>query len=245
MLHRKIRLGFILFSAIALTSPTASSHGDHDNDHDDHSAIHSLTVRADIPAPEEEEEEHNTIAEEPAIDHPYYLKLESSVSSPSVRMFTEQDSNEVTKQKIKDFDKNLATLSPTILYYAANSLISKGYNTKAATYYVLAELRQNFDKRRFVIDKKSAGYFAQQKVGKTAYYRINPWLSHSTDRMVAIYEQVKYLDTITPIHYHPGYNVTEETDIKKWPQIHEKTRQDYFQKFDKYLTQIQQYNKTR
>lgn len=238
----------VLVSVVALASSPAIAHGNNDHDHkNDGNQLRTLTVS---PEPSTSSQEIQapaplTTEQEPTIDHPFYLRLDDAISSPSVKMFTDQDTKEVTEQKIKEFDTQLATLSPTILYYAANNLITKGYNEKAATYYVMAELRQNFDKRRFTIDKKSAGYFAQEKVGKTAYYRINPWLSHSADRMIAIYEKVKYLDTITPVQYHPGYNVLDESNPEKWPQIHEQTRQDYFRKFDEYLIQIKQYNKAR
>lgn len=173
----------------------------------------------------------------------FYLPYDESISSPNIRLILPSDSDEVFVNKINAYDNNLATISPTVLYMAASSLADRGLLQKAAIYYTYAELRQEFDKKRFTVDNQSAGYRTQILMKKTAFYKVSPWITKSADKMRATYEKVKYLDLTTPAHYHPGYNIKDQAEQEEWPHLHDNIRAQFFKNSDKYLKPSEEYKK--
>lgn len=133
---------------------------------------------------------------------------------------------------IKEIEAKPEIVPPRGLFYAASALVKLQRMEEAALYYYAGQLRGQFDAARFP-DKNTDSNNNNPRLSlslEASYIGkpIHAWAMQDAARFRNIMAMVREWDARTAYGYDAGYKVDSSDDIKNWPALLEKIRENYF-----------------
>ena len=146
-------------------------------------------------------------------------------------------------------------IPPLAYYYLSNALVKTNDSEAAAFYYYLAELRNEFDKKRFppfevksgyqdlsktkskdqisapptrtknIIDPRSGFNDITEQLGRP----VRAWIVKNPASFKSVLARVELFDKATAYNYRPPYDLSRARDIKDWANLLKSTREEFFQ----------------
>lgn len=157
---------------------------------------------------------------------------------------------------------------PQALFIASQSLYQAGDKEHAALYYLVGQLRLNFDKERWPAqenddDKERIEREAKRtsdqalpntistpridnphagviELGNAMGSPIQSWLIHHPEKFSALLILAKSWDESAPYLYQTGYAVNESAPFDQWKTILPRVRDDYFSHMEGWMKAINQ-----
>ena len=154
-----------------------------------------------------------------------------------------------------NIEQNRGVVPPQGLFIAAQSFAQAGQMQQAGLYYILGQLRLEFDRARWPMhrtkgsiekEKANARKTEDQALPNAAEPEMyNPhrhvealdstigppifsWLVKDPSRLKLALDMAEKWDAATPYAYDPGYKAEKETPFKDWPKLLKHSRAEYF-----------------
>ncbi|MAF68291.1 MAG: hypothetical protein CMH25_02975 [Micavibrio sp.] len=134
-------------------------------------------------------------------------------------------------EALKAMDTSLGTLSPYMMFKAAETAFDAGEREKGAVLYYMAQLRAGFDTLRWPYGGQKNPQTDVKELSSIAGANIAPWVLKSGARATQIFETVQKLDAVTPYGYQPYYRIPSTARPEsEWPALLSRARTSYFSK---------------
>ena len=134
-------------------------------------------------------------------------------------------------EALKALDTTLGTLSPYMMFKAAETAFDSGEREKGAILYYMAQLRAGFDTLRWPYGGQKNPQTDVKDLSGIAGAKIAPWVLKSGSRATKIFETVQKLDAVTPYGYKPYYRIPSTARPEsEWPALLSRARKSYFSK---------------
>lgn len=171
-----------------------------------------------------------------AKDKKYILESSKLQIWPYISDLYNKKSKNSRENAMRIISSDLSTVPPIFLYEASKILAQQGDLENAAEYFLIAELRYEFDKKRFSPkrsskrDPRKLFPFISAHTGRY----IRPYLAKNSKRFELILDKVSLIDKNTPYHYHPNYPFTDKLDYEKMEDAATENRDAFILKYKKY-----------
>lgn len=174
--------------------------------------------------------------DKPAEDLPYFVPMDDVFEWPYIADLLSSDLTRKASSvaKLNDMPERA---SPMMLVLAAEYYLNMGNKEQAALYLYAAQLRAQFDIKRWPvpeIDEDNPASFRDHPAYETINLSkdfakgLTGWFISNKARAELLLQKIEAWDKATPYAYYPTYEVPSSVDMDEWEDLHAQNVETFF-----------------